>query len=61
MAKSKSMSDSLKKSNIISDKTTYSRPLMMATQFESVKSTMINSGRNDLPTLKDDVRRITKR
>ena len=61
MSKSRSMSDSLRKTNLVLEKTTYSRPLMMATQFESVKSTMFDTGKKDLPTIKDDVRRITKR
>jgi len=34
---------------------------MMTTQFETAKSAMLNSGRSDLPTIRSDVRRITKR
>ena len=60
MLKSRSQSDALKKINLVADKTTYSRRFMMTTQFESVKSAMINSGRKDLPSINDDVRRITK-
>ena len=32
----------------------------MNTQYESCKSTMIYSGRKELPNIKDEVRRITK-
>lgn len=60
MIKSRSQSDALKKSNLMADHTAYSRPMMLSTQFQSVKSSMLTTTRKDLPSIKDDVRRINK-